>query len=135
MYRSNSTRSFNESSDPKMKKVILTFFLLSSCATSIQEEDCNKNMRDVGFQDASKGLSSSMFKTYQSYCDWKDVNQQKASYLQGYNEGLNGYCTKRQGNLVGESGRPFPNQCKGRQEFSFGYAEGKKKALQKRAKK
>lgn len=118
-----------------MKKLTLPLILLFSCATSIQDEDCKKNMRDSGYQDASRGLSSSMFHTYKRYCDWKDINQKKSSYLEGYKEGSKSYCNKRLGLMIGESGRPFPSQCRSYNEFSYGYAEGKKKALTKRAKK
>jgi hypothetical protein len=119
-----------------MKHITLLFlFVLFSCATSIQEEDCQKNMRDSGFQDASRGLSSSMFHTYKKYCEWKDIDQKKASYIQGYKEGTKGYCVRRQGLMIAEAGRPFPQQCKSFKEFSYGFAEGKKKALKKRAQK
>lgn len=90
-------------------------------------------MRDVGVQDSSRGLDSSMFQTYSGICQWENTPHQKELYLQGHEEGTKSYCTKRQGKLVAESGRPFPRQCKSYNKFSIGYSEGKKKGLPKKA--
>lgn len=91
-------------------------------------------MRDwyvQGFSDGERGYDSEMFKTHIMVCE-EDITEEKQSrYSEGYRKGAERYCKYRQGFLVGESGRPLPRVCKGRNypQFIKGYNEGKKKAL------
>ena len=114
-----------------MKYFLLSLLLLSACST-LKDEDCR--MRDwyvQGYSDGERGYDPEMFKTHIMVCEEDITKIKQDKYSEGYRKGADRYCKYRQGFLVGESGRPFPRVCKGRNypRFIEGYNAGKKKAL------
>lgn len=112
-----------------MKILISSLILLSllSCST-IKEEDCeNRNWYQQGFLDGSSGLDRSMYDTYLKVCEQKETPESKETFMKGHALGSTKYCTKRNGYLVGESGRPLPKQCDSLEfpDFKEGYEKGR----------
>lgn len=110
-------------------RILLLCLILSSCASSIRDEDCSRDYFQVGEIDGGKGYQVEMFETYLKVCSWENPEEKRLQYYQGYQKGISNYCTPRFGTLIGESGRPFPSSCKEYPEFKKAYFEGKKKAL------
>lgn len=110
----------------------LTFFSLFCSCSTLKDEDCdNRDWNQQGFMDASKGYSFEMYDTYLKVCGQSETPETKELYRNGHKLGAKKYCTYNKGELVGESGRPYPQVCPKTSfpEFERGYKKGKKKAL------
>lgn len=118
-----------------IRLLLAAFFLfcLSSCST-LKDEDCeNRDWKDQGFRDASKGYSPEMYQTYLKVCEQSETKETLELFQSGYQEGALKYCTFEKGILVGEAERPYPKVCPKEKfsEFHRGFLLGKKKALKR----
>ena len=115
-----------------IKLLSLALLLFTFSCSTLKDEDCTeRNWKEQGFRDASKGYSDSMYETYLKVCEQEKSASTLALYMEGYDIGAKKYCTLNKGILVGEAGRPYPEVCPKEQfpEFNKGFLKGKKKTL------
>ncbi len=110
---------------------LIIAFILSGCSTLKDEECQNRDWQMQGLLDGQKGYSKAMYSTYLKVCEQNETKVTRDSYMKGYRNGTDRYCTFNKGILVGESGRTYPDACPADDypKFSQGYKKGKKKAL------
>ncbi len=65
------------------------------------------------------GQSSSQFAEHQEACSEHGIPVDRAQYMQGYNRGLQQYCTPSSAAEIGLSGRTYRNVCQGEEGISF----------------
>lgn len=130
-----------------MKVLILLFYILSlvSCSQYSYEEqkkraikeqkrieaqersDCQfADWKNWGREDAINGRSFKSFSRHASICQKFKFRIDKKSYQEGYNIGLESYCTKSNGYQVGKSGETYRKICPANKEekFLLGFIEG-----------
>lgn len=114
-----------------MKNYILytLLLLLAGCATISQNECQVADWQAIGFQYGSQGKNSTVFEQYRKDCAKYQIKADFKSFQQGYQHGLNEYCSFENGLSTGEGGAHYNNQCpRGRYpHFAKGYHAGLKR--------
>ncbi|MCF4097345.1 DUF2799 domain-containing protein [Maritalea mediterranea] len=93
--------------------------LLAGCA-SLSKAQCETgDWVQVGFMDGALGQTSSQFAEHQKACSEHGISVDRAQYMQGYQQGLQRYCTPSKAAEVGVAGRTYRNVCQGEKGVSF----------------
>ena len=98
-----------------LRAITLTFtmFTLSACA-SLSAEECRvADWREIGYTDAANGFTQGRIEDHRNACAKTGVAVQLAPYLEGFNAGLQNYCTVQTALNLGSTGAQFPSQCTG----------------------
>lgn len=91
--------------------LLLAILFLSSCST-LNKEDCSKtNWANKGELDGSAGRSRRELVKYVEQCQEHGVAVDKAGYLRGHSEGLQQYCTYKNGLDTGLTGEEALVDC------------------------
>jgi hypothetical protein len=120
---------FKHSCKKKVSVLTVLFILvtLSGCATLGKEECINADWYTIGYEDGAKGYLTSRIGSHRKDCAKYGITPDFRSYEQGRLEGLEEYCTPRNGYLLGSSGKPYNDVCPPGFEsiFSEGYQHGR----------
>ena len=106
--------------------VIGSIFVLSACAVVSQNECVVTNWHEHGIIVGTAGMSEyEARRNFESCGDAKPVSDRN-SYITGYREGLNAYCTEASGFQTGMEGAIYQDACPEEVEESFliGYRAG-----------
>ena len=104
---------------------LLLLLTLSSCATLSKEDCTSTDWRQRGQLDGSTGDSVQEFAKYQQQCQEHGVSISKASYLEGYWQGLKSFCNYDNGYKNGLEGTEPMKECESvGVTFSKGYHKG-----------
>lgn len=95
----------------------LTF--LAGCATLSKSQCQTGDWQQIGFNDGARGQTSSLFADHQKACSGHGISINRTQYMQGYNRGLQQYCTPAKAAEVGVAGHTYRNVCQGAQGDSF----------------
>lgn len=117
-----------------MKNLILGLIclsLLSACTTMSKRECINGEWRENGYQDATRGLTSSRYQSHAKACAKHGIEANNALYTEGYNDGLKGYCRSEVGIRKGRAFNDYRGICPAELEpaFLLGYLQGLNIAL------
>lgn len=115
----------------KTLSVITLAFLISGCSLfSLSEEQCrHMDWYAKGRTDALNGESMGSISGYSKQCSKYSIVPNKRDYTNGFNQGLEQFCTYERGKEYGYLGRFYKNTCPTHLEENFikGYKYGKKK--------
>ena len=107
-----------------MKKLaILVLACLSYGCATLSEEECRTvDWYDLGFADGQSGYKSRA-NSHSENCGKYGVRPDLNQYREGYQSGLDVYCTYENGVRIGQMAGVYQNVCVGgaRQEFYEGY--------------
>ncbi len=92
---------------------------LAGCATLSKSQCQTGDWQQIGFNDGALGQTSSLFADHQKACSEHGISIDRAQYMQGYNRGLQQYCTPSKAAEVGIAGRTYRNVCQGARGDSF----------------
>lgn len=98
-----------------LKPITLIFatLTLSACA-SLSVEECRvADWKEIGYTDAANGFTQGRIEDHRNACAKTGVAVQLGPYLEGFNAGLQNYCTVQTALNLGTSGAQFPTQCTG----------------------
>ena len=103
---------------------------LIGCAAkpSVSEFQCKAgDWQSVGFRDGSSGRSSSHILQHQEACGEYGIVPDRSSYLAGWQEGLDHYCTAQNGFEVGRRGGRSSSVCSANDYMDFvaAYSDGR----------
>lgn len=96
--------------------------LLQGCATLNKEECQVANWRSIGFEDGSRGYPAARVGSHRSACAEYGVAPDLAAYTAGHEQGLQLFCTPRNGYQTGLRGQTYNNLCP--QQFEQAFREG-----------
>jgi hypothetical protein len=103
--------------------------LMAGCSSNtVSESQCIAgDWQTVGYRDGANGLRSTQLLKHQDACVKHDVIPDRASYMVGWKEGVQEYCSPHNGFDVGERGERYYNVCPSDLEHGFqsAYAEGR----------
>ena len=104
--------------------------LLTGCASnpSVSEFQCKAgDWQSVGYRDGSSGYSSSRILQHQEACGEYEIVPDRSSYLAGWREGLDEYCTAQNGFDVGRRGGRSNSVCSANDYMDFvaAYSDGR----------
>ncbi len=99
---------------------------LSGCASMSSEECMNSDWRAVGYEDGSRGYTSSQFGSYRKACAKHGHTADFAAYQEGREAGLIEYCQPGRAFDVGARGSNYQGVCPADMEADFldGYRAG-----------
>ena len=98
-----------------LKPITLIFatLTLSACA-SLSVEECRvADWKEIGYTDAANGFTQGRIEDHRNACAKTGVAVQLGPYLDGFNAGLQNYCTVQTALNLGTTGAQFPTQCMG----------------------
>lgn len=85
--------------------------LLGGCA-SLSESECqNRRWDDIGYEDGSRGRSRERIDAHSEACAKHGVEPDRAAWQDGYDSGLDVYCTPENAVRVGLSGEGYDGIC------------------------
>ncbi len=106
--------------------MLLLGLLVQGCSVSMQDYARDGDWQAAGYQDGIQGKFS---RSYQELASYGKVD--KASYDQGYLQGLNDYCNPAYAYQIGLSGSYYQGVCEGtpeaqkfRMEWQRGWNDG-----------
>lgn len=103
-------------------KYLLVFsalLVLPGCAT-LDKDDClSANWHDIGHKDGSKGYKSERYLKHNEACQEHNVRVNTADYRNGWNEGIEEFCTEDNGWRVGLEGKTYHKSCPKRLKLEF----------------
>ncbi len=105
----------------------VTIILLGGCAV-MGEQDClNANWHAVGHQDGSVGQGRGRLQQRRQACEQHGVTVDRNAYHEGYELGLNAFCTAASGYERGREGHRYNGVCPPLLEGDFltGYQRGR----------
>jgi len=105
--------------------IVSAAVMMTACA-SISEEQCLAgNWEELGYKDGSNGVSVDRVSKYANVCSEHGVSVDQHLYSQGYEQGIQNYCTDTRGFRVGEGGSSFNQACTGFTDYELAFADGR----------
>lgn len=91
------------------------------CAShSLSEHQCTAgDWQTVGYNDGVNGVDQGALLRHQEACGRFEIVPNRTTYLAGWNEGIQSYCTADNGFAVGRAGQSFRRVCPGSLSASF----------------
>jgi hypothetical protein len=107
--------------------LFLSSLLLTGCATLSKNECLTANWASIGYEDGSQGQTRDRIGSHRRACADYGIDPDFEEYLQGYNQGLEIFCTPQNGFLKGKSGYTDTGICTGNLGPGFlqGYENGR----------
>ncbi|MCG6969622.1 MAG: DUF2799 domain-containing protein [Gammaproteobacteria bacterium] len=101
--------------------------LLINCASLNKQECLNADWQSIGFEDGSRGYSSTRIGNHRKACAKFNVKPDFDLYQQGYSQGARQFCQPRNGYNLGLRGASYGVICPGdlQDRFVMAYREGK----------
>lgn len=112
-----------------MKYILFVFVLIfTGCATKGEKKCLDTDWYDVGLADAISGEATLQHDKYANECKEFKVSINKAGYVKGYEDGLDQYCTYKNGYQRGKDNLESHPFCKNINSlFENAYLEAKRK--------
>ncbi len=110
-----------------MRAALLAVVVLAGCASVSREECLQGDWQMIGQRDGATGrVAEAQFERHVTACARVDVTPDRAAWMQGYQAGLQSYCTPLNGVREGEAGRLYRDTCPESRETGFlrGYELG-----------
>jgi hypothetical protein len=99
---------------------LLMFTLgLNGCASLSKEQCLAGNWRDIGHRDGRQGYKPESLDAHNKACAEYGVTVNRDEYQQGYNEGIQTYCSPVNGRYLGERGSSYNYVCPADKEAAF----------------
>lgn len=110
------------------KLVFIGIFLISCQTIDITEVsyECDEmDWFEIGRADAAQGQKSDQYQAKSEQCSGFE-SAHRAQYLNGWNTGLDSFCTSQQGFVFGRQGRDYNEICPSNSQRAFlkGYDKG-----------
>ncbi len=105
---------------------VVVLGLTQGCATMTEAECVMADWQIVGDNDGAAGEPSSRLADHQKACAKHGITPNRAEYEKGRQRGLQIYCTRDNGYVVGRRGSVYHGVCTGamRHQFESGYLIG-----------
>jgi len=127
--------SFLNLSQSNWRMLVITtglaaLLMTSACASkpSVSENQCRAgDWESIGFRDGASGLASTRILAHQEACGAFTIVPDRVAYLDGWQHGLENYCTADNGFLLGQGGRALNTVCADelREPFASAYFDGR----------
>jgi len=106
---------------------ILLICTISGCATLSKNECLNGDWLTIGYEDGAKGEPREQIGAHQEACSEYGITPDFTTYQKGYDNGLQLFCTPRNGFIRGKSGYQYTGICPEKLEIGFldGYDGGR----------
>jgi len=100
--------------------------LITSCETISEDQCFATDWADRGYKDGTNGAARSKLSDYIDKCSEFGADVNRARYLDGFEAGLERYCTYDKGFSRGEGGSSYNAVCEGPRAGAFraGYDDG-----------
>ena len=99
---------------------LAVLIMLAGCASVSREECLAGDWVSIGQRDGAAGrVGSAQFERHVTACAKVDVTPDRAAWAQGYEAGLQRYCTPLSGLREGEAGSSYRNVCPAGTEAGF----------------
>jgi hypothetical protein len=85
--------------------------LLSGCATLNKNECATADWEMIGFEDGRMGAATGRLQRHRESCAKHGIAPDFTQYQQGYDKGVVGFCTRRNGFERAKSGYQYPGIC------------------------
>ncbi len=107
--------------------IILGILSLTSCATLSKNECLTANWASIGYEDGVQGQAQDRIGSHLRACADHGINPNLQEYQQGYNQGLEIFCTPQNGYIKGKSGYTYAGACTESRTSGFllGYEAGR----------
>jgi Protein of unknown function (DUF2799) len=107
--------------------ILLGAALLTGCATMNKEECFSADWQENGYNDGASGADRDTLKSRREACAEHGIVPDKEAYLEGYEHGLEDFCTMDNGYDKGRRGYHYKGVCPSGLEgkFLMGYQEGR----------
>lgn len=104
----------------------LLLLVLSGCATLNENECVTADWEMIGFEDGRKGANADRLQRHREACAKYSITPDFSQYQQGYEKGVVGFCTRRNGFERAKSGYQYQGICPISVEANFlsGYNPG-----------
>jgi len=111
--------------------LLTTLLSVSACSTMTKKDCVNQRWQEAGYKDATRGYKSDRFTAHAKACSKHNVSPNQPLYETGYEDGLQDYCTPRNGAREGMSHDQYNGTCPAYLEPAFlrGYIDGLEIAL------
>ena len=106
---------------------VVALGLTQGCATMTEAECIMADWQVVGDNDGAAGEPSARLADHQKACAKHGITPNRAEYEKGRQRGLQFYCTRDNGYIVGRRGTAYHGVCTGslRHQFESGYLIGR----------
>lgn len=119
---------------PKITLLFLTTLLLAGCGATFTAKDCTTaNWTEMGVNDFKSGKKNSEIKNYKSTCQLSETDTRLVQYEQGYQQGIEKYCTYDFGYKRGRQGAAELS-CPNGSEYYVGFDRGREELMEERNK-
>lgn len=109
-----------------MAFLVVALAFLSGCAVMSQQDCLHADWYELGYRDGSTGQSRDRLQQRQQACVEHGITSDKSAYYDGYEAGLDQFCTAASGYQRGREGYRYNNICPPLLEGDFltGYQRG-----------
>jgi len=107
--------------------LLIATAVLSACATMNQNECLYADWQETGYNDGIAGETRDHLSRRAEDCARHDVTPDREAYLEGYEHGIEDFCTTENGYEKGRRGYNYRGICPSHMEglFLLGYQEGR----------
>ncbi len=101
--------------------LLSSVLLIAGCATLSEDECLTGNWQSIGYTDGAKGQAPERIDEHNKACSKHGIPVDLETWLAGYDQGLDVYCTADNGAWVGASGISYKKVCTGPRGEAFHY--------------
>lgn len=107
--------------------ILLSATFVAGCATMNKEECLYSDWQQNGFDDGASGAGRDALQDRRESCEKHGITPDREAYLEGYDSGLEEFCTSSNGYDKGRKGHNYKGVCPSWMEgvFLIGYHEGR----------
>jgi hypothetical protein len=87
------------------------FQILSGCATLVKDECLHADWFSIGYEDGAHGYHAARIENHRKACARNGVTPDFDTYEKGRQQGLDQWCTPRNGNRIGLQGGGYNGVC------------------------
>ncbi|PHR58015.1 MAG: hypothetical protein COA47_10925 [Robiginitomaculum sp.] len=106
--------------------LLSSVLLIAGCATLSEDECLTGNWQSIGYTDGAKGHAPDRIDDHNKACSKHGIPVDLETWLTGYDQGLDVYCTADNGAWIGASGITYKKVCTGPrgEAFQYGHQAG-----------
>jgi hypothetical protein len=104
--------------------LVLLVIFISGCGSMSRDECVNADWRTIGFEDGANGKPPGRIGDHRKACASHDIVPNRDTYLTGYDEGNQTFCTFERGQREGQYGYRSNDLCAANTDYPAGRQDG-----------
>lgn len=104
---------------PRTALLMMVMLCLTGCGSLSQEQCQAGNWQEIGYRDGRQGYQAETLDKHVRTCAEYGVMVNRDDYLQGHAQGIEAYCTPKNGRYVGLQGGSYRGVCPAALEPAF----------------